>query len=113
MIPLEQIVFVGLNGQVAAVERRTGELVWQWSAGRSGYVILHVERDCVVASVNGYLYGLDPATGEQLWQNPLKGWGTGVASLASLTQATPAAVAAAAHAIAAQAAAAGGAAAGS
>jgi outer membrane protein assembly factor BamB len=113
MVALEQLVFVGLNGRVAALEKRTGEVVWEWSSGRSGYVLLLVERDCLVASVNGYLYGLDPLSGDQRWHNPLKGWGVGVASLASATQATPAdAVAAAAAAQAAGAAAGGAAAAG-
>jgi len=111
MVSIEELVYVGLNGRVAALDRQTGELVWEWHSDRSGYVTLLVERGYVVASVNGYLYGLDAATGEQRWHNPLKGWGVGVASLGSVYQSSGAMAALAAAAQAQQAAAAGAAAA--
>jgi len=33
---------------------------------------------------NGYTYCLDPQTGEQRWYNELKGFGSGVTSIATL-----------------------------
>ena len=38
----------------------------------------------LIVSVDGYMYGLDPLTGGQLWYNPMTGFGSGVTSLASV-----------------------------
>ena len=38
----------------------------------------------LVVSVSGYMYGLDAATGRQLWYNPMKGFGIGVTALVSV-----------------------------
>lgn len=43
-----------------------------------------LDGDRLIVSVVGYMYCLDPATGNQLWFNELSGFGTGVASLASV-----------------------------
>jgi len=37
----------------------------------------------LLVSMSGYMWALDPVTGVELWHNPLKGMGTGVASLVS------------------------------
>jgi outer membrane protein assembly factor BamB len=90
---IQDLVFVGLNGRVAALESSTGEMVWEWRAPKgAGYVNLLVDRNVVVASANGYVYGLDAKTGEQLWFNELKGYGLGVTSLATLGGSTSQAV---------------------
>jgi outer membrane protein assembly factor BamB len=82
---LEYLVFVGFNSRVAALHRDTGELHWQWKSPKgSGYTTLLLDGDRLFVSVEGYTYGLDPLTGEQLWYNGLPGFGTGVASLASV-----------------------------
>ena len=47
-----------------------------------------MDRNLVIAGVNGYIYGLDPKTGDQLWFNKLKGYGVGVTSLATLSGST-------------------------
>jgi outer membrane protein assembly factor BamB len=111
---IERMVFVGLNGRVASLDRETGTLLWEWRCPkpRSGYVTMLVENERLFVTVNGYTYCLDAFTGEQIWYNPLKGYGTGVAAIATVYSATsPAVIAQAAAAMAAQAAAAGGAAA--
>lgn len=78
------LVFVGLLTRVAALNRGTGAIVWQWQAAKgNSYLTLLVDQDMVIVSVDGYMYGLDAATGRQLWFNPMKGFKTGVASLAS------------------------------
>ena len=84
---LQDLVFVGFNSRVAALDRETGETVWSWQAAKpkfGGYVTLMLDGERLVVSVNGYMYCLDPATGEQLWYNETKGFGTGVASIASI-----------------------------
>lgn len=81
---LTDLVFTGFNKRVAAVHRETGELVWEWKAPQSGYVTLLLDGDRLIVSVNGYLHCLHPLTGQRLWTNDLPGFGTGVATLASV-----------------------------
>lgn len=82
---LSDLVFTGFNKRVAAVHRESGELVWQWKAPRmAGYITLLLDADRLVVSINGYLYALDALTGRELWSNDLPGFGTGIASLASV-----------------------------
>ena len=110
---VEGFVFVGLRSRVAALDRQTGDIIWHWKASAgSGFVSLLLDGDSLFVSVQGYTYCLDPATGQQLWLNPLKGFGIGITSLASSrgqSSSAPAAQAAAQRA--ATGAAAGGAAA--
>jgi outer membrane protein assembly factor BamB len=81
----QDLVFVGLNGRVAALQISSGETIWEWRSPKGlGYVNLLVEQNVLVAGSNGYVYGLDPKTGDQLWFNELKGYGLGVTSLATL-----------------------------
>jgi outer membrane protein assembly factor BamB len=86
------LVFVGFNKQVAALDRNTGDIVWEWRAPKpwgTGYVTMLLDGDRLVVSVNGYIYCLDPATGEQIWNNEMAGFGTGVTSLVSVRGQTP------------------------
>jgi len=82
----QDVIFVGLNGRVAALDLSSGETIWEWRSPkpRSGYVNILVDKNILIAGVNGYIYGLDPKTGEQLWFNELKGYGLGVTSLATV-----------------------------
>ena len=82
---VDKLIFVGFHSQVVALHRDSGESVWQWRSPKgSGYVTLLLDGDRLIVSVVGYMYCLDPATGNQLWFNELSGFGTGVASLASV-----------------------------
>ena len=87
-MPFSDLVFVGFNKQVAALDRNSGEIVWNWLAPKpwatTGYVTMLLDGDRLVVSVNGYIYCLDPATGDQLWNNEMAGFGTGVTALASV-----------------------------
>lgn len=85
MIP-DDLVFVGFNSRVLALHRETGEILWHWKAPKpssGAYVTLLLDGDRLIVSANGYLYCLDPSNGDQLWYNETKGFGTGVASIAS------------------------------
>ncbi|MDB6072859.1 MAG: hypothetical protein JWO89_499 [Verrucomicrobiaceae bacterium] len=78
------LVYVGFHKRVAALNRKTGEIVWQWQASSgSSYLTLLVDGGMVIVSVDGYMYGLEASSGRELWFNSMKGFGTGVASLAS------------------------------
>src|SRR5258708_26233771 len=82
----QELIFDGRNGRVEALDRSKGEIIGEWHSPKpgSGYVTLLVDGNLLVASVSGYTYGLDAKTGEQLWFNELKGYGVGVASIATL-----------------------------
>jgi len=107
-LTIDDLIFVGFNRRIAALDKRTCETIWKWKAPNgTGYVTLLVDSDILFASVQGYTYGLDPATGRQLWYNALSGMGTGAASLATTTAISNNALLGAADADAQQAAAAG------
>jgi outer membrane protein assembly factor BamB len=76
--PLDQLLFVGLNGYAAALDRDTGQIVWSNDQMKRGYVTLLLDGDDrLIVSTNGYLYCLDPLTGRILWHNPMRGYGMG------------------------------------
>jgi outer membrane protein assembly factor BamB len=103
---LADFVFVGLNAQVLALDRYTGETIWSWKARKgSGFVSLLVDGDRLMVAVSGYVYCLDPVFGQEVWTNPLKGFGVGFTSIASINGGIPPDGAAAAAQQAAQAAA--------
>jgi outer membrane protein assembly factor BamB len=84
---IDQLIFVGLNGKVAALDRETGEIVWSKRGMQSGYVTLLLDADRLICSANGYVYCLDALTGRQLWYNPLTGYGCAPAALVSVRSA--------------------------
>ena len=82
--PVSDLVFVGFNRRVAAIHRESGQITWHWRAPQgSGPVALMLDGDRLIASVNGYTYCLDAASGQALWQNDLKGFGIGIPCLTS------------------------------
>lgn len=81
---IEQLIFIGLNGCVVALDRATGEVVWSNNEMNSGYVSLLLDGDQLIVSTNGYIYCIAPLTGEILWHNPLSGYGEGATALASV-----------------------------
>src|SRR2546427_10792557 len=81
---ISDLIFVGLRGYALALHRDTGDVVWSNNKMKSGYVSLLLDGDRLIASTNGYMYCLDPLTGEILWHNPLTGYGTGPTSLISV-----------------------------
>lgn len=83
---LMDLIYVGFNSRVFALDRQTGRLVWHWHSpkGRATNVAVLLDGDRLMVSVQGYMYCLDPISGEQLWDNPLTGFGVGIPTLASL-----------------------------
>ena len=83
-IAVADLVFVGFNSRAAALHRETGQIAWQWKSPKgSGFVALLLDGERLIASVHGYTYCLNPLTGEQLWTNPMPGFGLGVTCLTS------------------------------
>ena len=58
---------------------------WKASSGYGYVTLLPIEGDRLIVSVVGYTYCLDARTGQQLWFNGLSGFGTGVASIATMS----------------------------
>lgn len=81
---IDQLIFVGLNGYVVALDRATGEIVWSNNELNNGYVSLLLDGDQLIVSTDGYIFCLSPLTGDIRWKNPLSGYGTGVATMASV-----------------------------
>ena len=82
---LEDLVFVGFNKQVIALDRYNGEKVWEWKSPEgSGYPAILIDGDRLIVSVQGYTYCLEPTTGSLVWENELKGHGMGITSIASV-----------------------------
>jgi len=83
------LVFVGFNSSVIALDRYTGEMVWTWKSPKgTGFVALLLDGDRLIASAQGYMYCLDPMFGQEVWSNPLEGMGVGTPCLASINGTT-------------------------
>ena len=114
VLTIQDLTYVGFNSRVLAMDRETGAIVWDWKSpkGTSSFVAVLLDGDRLIVSVHGYMYCLDPIDGRQLWDNPLKGYGYGTPSLASIHGNSGSAAAAALIASQQAAAASGGAAGG-
>ncbi|MDB6020951.1 MAG: hypothetical protein JWQ04_808 [Pedosphaera sp.] len=76
------LIFVGIKGTAIALHRASGQIVWQTHLRGSGFVNLVLEGDNLYATAQGEVFCLDPATGAGRWNNELKGYGWGLASIA-------------------------------
>ena len=82
---IEDLVYVGFNRRVIALDRYTGEKIWDWKAAKgSGFPSILVDGDRLIVSVQGYTTCLEPITGAVVWENELKGYGTCIPSIASI-----------------------------
>ena len=77
------LVFIGIKGSVLALNRATGQQVWATHLKGSDFVNVAVQNGAVLASCYGEIFCLDPLTGNALWHNRLKGFGTGLATIAT------------------------------
>jgi len=85
------LVYIGFNSQVVALDKHTGNIIWDWKAPKGrGYVsLLLLDENQLIASVIGYTYSLDARTGKEQWFNELTGYGTGVVSMVALNRSNP------------------------
>jgi outer membrane protein assembly factor BamB len=81
------LVFLGVKNSVSALSRIDGSIVWTTQLKKSGlggdFVTLHIDGLQVFAHASGELYCLELSTGRILWNNPLKGLGYGIATVAT------------------------------
>jgi outer membrane protein assembly factor BamB len=79
-----ELVFIGIKGSVVALNRSTGEQVWATHLKGSDFVNVVVEDGRVFSTCYGEVFCLDLLTGDALWHNRLKGFGTGLATIATV-----------------------------
>jgi outer membrane protein assembly factor BamB len=77
------LVFIGIKGAVLALHRATGEQVWATNLKGSDFVNVVLQEGAVLAASGGEIFCLDALTGNALWHNPLKGFGRGLATIAT------------------------------
>lgn len=78
-----ELIFIGIKGSIVALNRTTGVQVWANRLKGSDFVNVVVEDGKVYATTSGEVFCLEPLTGDGLWHNPLKGYGTGLATIAT------------------------------
>ncbi len=71
------------KGSIVALNRATGQQVWATHLKGSDFVNVVVQDGAILASCYGEIFCLDPLTGVGTWHNPLKGFGTGLATIAT------------------------------
>jgi outer membrane protein assembly factor BamB len=77
-----ELVFVGIRGSLVALNRATGEQVWATRLKGYDFVNVVLDGEELFATAAGEIFCLDPLAGDALWHNPLKGFGTGLATIA-------------------------------
>ena len=77
------LLYAGICGTVLALDRATGEIVWDAKLKGGDFVYVTLEGDDLIATSKGEIFCLDPATGQLRWHNRLKGYGLGFMSVAS------------------------------
>jgi outer membrane protein assembly factor BamB len=83
LMKTKDLVFIGIKGSVLALNRTTGEQVWATHLKGSDFVNVVVESETILASCHGEIFCLDAYTGDAQWHNPLKGFGLGIATIAT------------------------------
>ena len=78
-----ELVFVGIGRSVVALNRATGEQVWATRLKGYDFVNVLLDGGRIFATSCGEIFCLDPLTGDVLWHNQLKGFGTGLATIAT------------------------------
>jgi outer membrane protein assembly factor BamB len=76
-------VYVGIKGCVVALDRDSGDEMWRADLRSAEFVSLSFDGTGLFAANSGEAWRLDPATGEMIWHNQMKGLGRGLVSLAS------------------------------
>jgi outer membrane protein assembly factor BamB len=77
------LIFIGIAGTVVSLDRATGSEVWRSELKGKDFVNVALQDGDLYATTKGELSCLDPSTGNIRWQNPLKGLGWGLITIAA------------------------------
>jgi len=91
-MPAQSPLLVGLKGTVLAIDRGTGDVVWQSALKGGDFVNVMLDGGQLFAATKGELFCLDPATGKIRWHNRLAGMGTGLVTFAQAAEGNLAAI---------------------
>ena len=78
------MVFLGVHGNVIAVDRATGQQLWSVHLKGSDFVNLLVDDVRVLAATHGEVFCLHAESGQVLWHNPLPGQGWDIVTIATV-----------------------------
>jgi outer membrane protein assembly factor BamB len=81
-----ETIFVGIKGEVLALDRSSGTTQWRCELKGSDFVNVTLQGGDLFAASKGRLYRLDPGSGAILWCNELPGLGWGVMTIAGGSQ---------------------------
>jgi len=76
------LVYIGIKGNVLALDRATGAEVWRAPLKGGDFVNLVLHEGDLYAATSGELFCVDAASGQVRWSNPLRGLGFGLISIA-------------------------------
>lgn len=79
----QSLIFIGIAGNVIALNRSTGLEIWRTALRGRDFVNVALEDGDLYATTKGELFCLDRDTGRIRWQNPLKGLGWGLITIAT------------------------------
>ena len=76
-------IVIGISGCAVALDRATGQEIWRTKLKGGDFVNVAFVGEDLFATAHGELYCLDPATGRIRWNNPLKGLGYNLITIAA------------------------------
>lgn len=80
---MQELIYIGIAGNVVALDRNTGREVWRRKIPGSGHVTnVVLDGDRILASAQGVITCLNASDGMQVWHNGLSGLGFGFVSIA-------------------------------
>eukprot|EP01112_Ceratiomyxa_fruticulosa_P018052 TRINITY_DN5725_c0_g1_i1.p1 TRINITY_DN5725_c0_g1~~TRINITY_DN5725_c0_g1_i1.p1 ORF type:complete len:327 (+),score=68.98 TRINITY_DN5725_c0_g1_i1:307-1287(+) len=82
-VTILDMIFVGTNGYVVALDKRTGQRIWKTFLKHEAQVSIFPDGQRLLCGNNGYLFSLSVTDGSVVWKNGLKGSGFGNIALAS------------------------------
>jgi len=87
----DHLLFAGTHGNVVAIDKQSGETVWQTALPSSKYMLVSVlfEDDTLFCAAKGRVFALDPANGSLLWTNELPGLRYGLVYLNTAQSSRP------------------------
>ena len=77
------MIVIGIAGSVVALDRSTGQELWRTNLKGGDFTNVVLHDGDLFATTKGELFCLDAATGSIRWQNPLKGLGRGLVTIAT------------------------------
>jgi outer membrane protein assembly factor BamB len=78
-------LFIGVGGNVVAIDPATGDEIWRQKLKSTTFVTVMLAGNRVYAGAGGELFCLDAESGEIVWNNKLKGLGLGIVAFSNST----------------------------